>query len=296
MFATAGRAAPAVADVTVVDASGRSVVVADASRILCIGGDVTEIVYALAAGDRIVGVDTTSQFPPQALKEKTSIGYMRALSSEGVISVGATVALASERAGPPEVVKTLKASSVPYVEVPDDYSPEGLVKKIRLIARAIGSEAEGDRVAETVSANFATLAQLRGRIKLPLRALFVLGVQNGRIMVGGTNTSADAIFKLAGARNAAAGISGFRPVGDEAVVELAPEVIVGMQRAGDNDAHDLSQLPTLRGVQSTPAGAAKRIVLMDGSYLLSFGPRAPDAARDLMRALYPEIDGAGAQR
>ena len=61
-------------------------------------------------------VDTTSQFPAQALKEKKSVGYMRALSSEGVISVGASMVLASERSGPPEVVKTLKATSVPYVE------------------------------------------------------------------------------------------------------------------------------------------------------------------------------------
>ena len=74
------------AEVTVVDAGGRSVRVSDASRILSIGGDVTEIVYALGAGDRVVGVDTTSQFR-QALKEKKSVGYMRALSSEGVISV-----------------------------------------------------------------------------------------------------------------------------------------------------------------------------------------------------------------
>jgi heme transport system substrate-binding protein len=296
LLATAGSPAVSGAEVTVVDAGGRSVRVADASRILCIGGDVTEIAYALGAGDRVVAVDTTSQYPPQALKEKVSVGYMRALSSEGVISVGATLVLASERAGPPEVVKTLKASSVPYVEVPDAFSVEGLVRKIRLVAQAIGTEAEGDRIARNVMADFAALATLRGKIGRPVRALFVLGVQNGRIMVGGRSTSADAVLELAGARNAAADINGFRPVGDEAVVEMAPEVIVGMRRTSESDAHDLSQLFALKGMQSTPAGAARRIVIMDGAYLLGFGPRAPDAARDLMRALYPEIDGASKQR
>ena len=283
-------------EVKVVDAGGREVAIRDASRILCIGGDVTEIVYALGAGARVTAVDTTSQYPPQALKEKASVGYMRALSSEGVISVGATLVVASERAGPPEVVKTLKATTVPYVEVADDYSPEGLVKKIRLIARAIGSEAEGERVAEAVTAGFASLAPLRGKIRRPVRALFVLGVQNGRVMIGGKGTSADAILKLAGAENVAAGVSGFRPVGDEAILELAPEVIVGMRRVSGNDNHDLSQLLALKGVQATPAGAARRLVLMDGSYLLGFGPRAPDAARDLMRAFYPEIDSASAKQ
>ena len=48
--------------------------------------------------------------------------------------------------------------------------------------------------------------------------------------------------------------------------------------------------------QATPAGAAKRIVMVDGAYLLSFGPRVPDAARDLMHSLYPEIGGAGGKQ
>ena len=109
---------------TVVDGGGRTVQITDASRILSVGGDVTEILYALGAGNRIVGVDTTSQFPAEALKKK-SVGYMRALSSEGVISVGATVMLASEGSGPPEVVKTLKTTSVPYVEVSDKTSADG---------------------------------------------------------------------------------------------------------------------------------------------------------------------------
>jgi len=290
-----GATQAAFADVTVEDASGRRVRIADASRILSIGGDVTEILYALGAGDRIAAVDTTSKFPPPALLQK-SVGYMRALSSEGVIAVGATVVLASERAGPAEVVKTLKATSVPYVEVPDEYSADGIAKKVRLIARVIGAEALGDRIAAEVVANFAALAGRRARIHRPVRALFVLGVQNGRVLVGGKHTSADAMLALAGALNAATAVHGFRPLADEALIELAPEVIIGMRGSGDSDTHDLSQLLALKAIQSTPAGASRRLILMDGLYLLGFGPRAPDAAGDLMRALYPDIDAeAGRQ-
>jgi iron complex transport system substrate-binding protein len=294
LLAVAGRPAAAVAEVTVVDAGGRSVRITDASRILCIGGDVTEIAYALGAGDRITAVDTTSQYPPQALKEKQSVGYMRALSSEGVISVGATLVLASVQAGPPEVVKTLKATSVPYVEVPAEFTPDGIARKIRLVARAIGTEAAGDRAAQEMLKSFAELARLRSRIKRPVRALFVLNVQNGRIMVGGKGTSADAILTLAGARNAAEGIDGFRPIGDEAVLELAPEVIVGMRRVSADAPHDVSGLLAMKGVQATPAGTARRLVFLSGSQL-TFGPRTPAAARDLMRAIYPESDGEAAQ-
>ena len=283
----------AAAGVTVVDGGGRSVAVDDATRILSIGGDVTEILYALGAGHRIVGVDTTSQFPPEALKEKKSVGYMRALSSEGVVSVGATVVLASEGSGPPEVVKTLKASSVPYVEVTDKSSAEAIVSKVRLVAKVVGAEAEGEKLVQKVVDDFKVLADWRSKVGRPLRALFVLAVQNGRVMVGGQNTSADAILKLAGAKNVADDVTGFRPLPDEAIVALAPDVIVAMRRSSDKDGHDLSQLSTMKGVQSTPAGAAKRIILVDGLYTLGFGPRAPAAARDLMAKFYPDVIKAG---
>lgn len=287
----------ATAGVTVVDGSGRSVAVDDATRILSIGGDVTEILYALGAGHRIVGVDTTSQFPPEALKEKKSVGYMRALSSEGVISVGATVVLASEGSGPPEVVKTLKASSVPYVEVTDKSSAEAIVSKVRLVAKVVGAEAEGEKLVQKVMDDFKVLADWRTKVGRPLRALFVLAVQNGRVMVGGQNTSADAILKLAGAKNVVDDVTGFRPLPDEAIVALAPDVIVAMRRSSDKDGHDLSQLSGLKGVQSTPAGIAKRIIMVDGLYTLGFGPRAPAAARDLMAKFYPDVIGkAGSAR
>jgi len=291
---TAVAASPAVAeDVTVVDGGGRTVTVTDTSRILSVGGDVTEILYVLGAGKSLVAVDTTSQFPPSALEEKKSVGYMRALSSEGVLSVGATVVIASEAAGPPEVVKTLKGTSVPYVEVTEQSSPEGIAAKVALIAKVIGAKTRGEKLVQQMKADFAVLAEQRGKIKHPLRALFVLAIQNGRLMVGGQTTSADAIIKLAGAINAADGVKGFRPLPDEAVVELAPDVIFAMRRSGASSEHDLSQIFALKGVQATPAGKAKRIVMVDGQYMLGFGPRTPAAAHDLMSEFYPALAGTG---
>ena len=90
--------------------AGRIVKADDPSRLLSIGGDTTEILYALGFGDRIVAVDSTSQFPPDAAKKK-NVGYMRALSTEGVMSTGATLIVANAHAGPPEVVRALEASA-----------------------------------------------------------------------------------------------------------------------------------------------------------------------------------------
>jgi iron complex transport system substrate-binding protein len=275
------------AEVAIKDASGRDVKIADTSRIVAIGGDVTEILYALKADAKIAAVDSTSQFPLQALKEKPNVGYMRALSAEGVLSANPTVIVASKDAGPPDVVKALKASAVPYVEVPDDRTPEGAAAKVRFIASLVGAESAGENLAKSLEQDFAALAQDRAKITKPVRAIFVLTVQNGRATVAGGHTSADAVIKLAGAENAAGGIEGYKPLVEEAATELAPDAIVTMRYSSSTFTSD--QILSVKGLQASPAGQNKRVIEMDGLYLLSFGPRSAHAARDLMAALYPGL-------
>jgi iron complex transport system substrate-binding protein len=276
---------------TVTDAGGRKVEVADTSKILSIGGDITEILYSLGLEARIIGVDATSQFPAEALKQKTNVGYMRALSTEGVLSVAPHLIIASASAGPPEVVKALKQTSVPYLEVEDGHSPEGVIEKVRFVAQALDVSAEGDKLAQKIDGEFKALADQRAKIGKPRRAVFVLSAQSGRATVGGSGTSADAIFKLAGLDNAAASVNGYKPVVDEALVEMMPDVVVSMRRSSGT--HDVDKVMSMPGMQSTPAGQMKRTVIMDGLYLLGFGPRTPAAAMDLMRQVYPEIAAFG---
>lgn len=259
---------------------------AEPVKIVSVGGDVTEILYALGQQARIVAVDATSQFPPEALTEKKSVGYMRALSAEGVLSVGADLAIASERAGPPEVVKALK-SALTYVEIADGTTAEGVPLKIRAVANAVGVSDLGESLAAQVARELELLKTERGRIANPLRALFVLNLQAGRVTVGGDGSSADAILKLAGLENAASMISGFKPAGDEALIGMRPDIIVTMQRG--TGGHDTEQVLGLPGLAASPAGRARRVIVMDGLYLLGFGPRVATAARELLAAAYPEL-------
>lgn len=257
-----------------------------ADGIIAIGGDITEIVYELGAGDRIRAVDTTSVFPPEALESKPNVGYMRQLSPEGVLSVGARHVLASEGAGPPETVAALQASSLDYVVIPDDPSPEGIAEKVRAVAAALGEEAKGEELAARVSTRLERLAHARSRIEgPPVRVLFVLAVRNGRAIVGGEGTSAEAVIELAGGVNAVTGVVDYRPLGDEALVALAPDAILTMRRRGGSS-HTLEELDSLAGIRSTPAARHGRMYTMDGQRLLGFGPRTPDAAAELMDLLY----------
>lgn len=277
------------AAVTVKDAAGRGVEIADTSRIVSVGGAVTEILYALGLEKQIVGVDTTSLYPPRAAADKASVGYMRQLSAEGVLGLRPSLILAIDGAGPKETISVLQEARVPIVMVPDAFSGQGIVDKIRLIAQATGTETRAHCMVEQVQADLAALAALRSQIGGSKRVLFVLSLVNGRALVSGKNTAADGIIRLAGGVNAIDGYDGYKPLSDEAAIAARPDVVLTMQRGGPGTvtAESLFALPAFA---ASPAAANHAFVSMEGLYLLGFGPRTARAARDLAVALYPTLE------
>jgi iron complex transport system substrate-binding protein len=266
------------------------------ARIVAAGGVITEILYALDAGHRIAGVDATSLHPPEALKEKPNVGYVRALSAEGVLSLKPSRIIAIDSAGPPDVIRLLRDAGVPIHTIPEDYSQAGVAARIRAVGAAAGLSGPAEDLSAATERRFAELAVLRGGIERPRRVLFVLALRDGRPMVGGRNSGADAIIRLAGAVNAADAVEGYKPMSDEAVIASAPDVILMMDRGAHAvSATDLFRSPSF---SVTPAARRQALVVMDGLYLLGFGPRTPAAARDLMAAVYPErrLPALGASR
>jgi iron complex transport system substrate-binding protein len=278
------------AEVTVHDAVGRDVKITDANRIVSVGGAITEILYALGLEQRVIAVDTTSLFPPRALAEKPNVGYMRKLSPEGVLGLGPSLVLAAEGSGPKETIAVLESASVPFVQVPDRFSGEGVVEKIRLIAQATGTVARGECLARSVENDLAALARLRAHIEHPRNTLFLLSFVNGRPMVAGRATAADGMMALAGAANAVTAYEGYKPITDETIIAARPDAVLAMERASFRlDAQTVFDHPAFG---ATPAAAQKSLISMEGHYLLGFGPRAARAARDLAVALYPSLDPA----
>lgn len=254
--------------------------------VVSIGGSVTEIIYALGQEGRIAARDTTSTYPPEA-ETLRDIGYMRALSPEGVLSVDPALILSEAGAGPPETVDVLRSAGVEFVDLNEATTGAGIAEKIRRIgaeldvpdrAETLATQIEQDM--QEATANAATAAGTS-----PKRVLFILSTQGGRIMASGTGTAADAMIALAGGVNAVSGISGYKPLSDEAITRAAPDAILVMDRGGD---HEIlrDQLLAMPAIATTPAAADGRVIRMDGLYLLGFGPRTPRAVADLTAALY----------
>lgn len=254
------------------------------SRIVAIGGSVTEIVYALAEENRLVGRDSTSVYPPEALKLPDT-GYIRALSPEGVLSLNPDLILALDGAGPPPALEALKAAGVHTVTIPEGFDRKAIIDKIDAVGAALGVEEKAKALVAKVQVALDKAVASSEMQDRKVRVLFVLSAREGRLMAAGARTQADGIIKMAGAENVLANIEGYKPVSDEAVIAAAPEVILMMNGTGDHAASSETVL-ALPAIAQTPAGKAKRIVRMDGMYLLGFGPRTADAIVSLHDALY----------
>jgi iron complex transport system substrate-binding protein len=273
--------------VIVKDATGRMVNVRDATRIVSVGGAITELLYALGQDRRIVAVDSTSVYPPQALQEKPNVGYMRKLSPEGVLGLHPSLILAAEDSGTKEAIAILESVAIPFVLVPDRFTGAGIVEKIDMVAGAVGATEQGRCLGETVRADLDALARLRGRIERPLRVMFVLSFVNGRAQVAGRATAADGIIRLAGAVNAIADYEGYKLINDESIIAAKPDFVLAMRRAGF--ALEAGTVFANAGIGLTPAARSRSFVSMEGHYLLAFGPRTALAARDLAKAFYPTL-------
>lgn len=283
--------APAIAAGCVVlaslTASAAEIRHAQTKRVITVGGALTEIVYALGLEDRLVGIDTTSLYPPQALQQKPSVGYMRQLSAEGVLGLNPQLIITTDGAGPKETLAVLADAKVPLVTVPETFSEDGILDRIRTVAHELGAEQRGACLIGAVTKDLAAMRRLRERVGEKRRVMFVISFVSGRAMVAGRKTAANEIIALAGAANAVDGYDGYKPLSEEAIVAAKPDVILVMQRGRDQISSET--IFTNAAFALTPAAKDRAFIAMDGLYLLGFGPRTAAAARDLAVSLYPSL-------
>jgi len=257
-------------------------------RVVSVAGALTEIIYVLGEQDRLVGVDTTSTYPREALG-LPRVGYMRNLSAEGVLSLTPDLVLATSDAGPPVVLQQIRDAGVPVVQLASGHSLKAVTDHIRAVAGLLGVPEQGTRLASEFESGAAELREMISELRGRPKVAFLLNVGNGSPMVSGRNTAADAMIHLAGAVNVFTDYEGYKPVSAEAMIARAPEILLvttsTLKLSGG--ARGLLELP---GIGLTPAGRQRRIVAMNGLYLLGFGPRTVQAVTELAGRLRSPTD------
>ncbi|MCD1634658.1 ABC transporter substrate-binding protein [Martelella mediterranea] len=267
--------------------AGATEPLADPSRLVTIGGSITEIVYALGAGDQIVGRDTTSTYPPETAV-KPDIGYMRQLSPEGVLSIDPSAIITIEGAGPPETMDVLKQAEVEMAVVPEDYSRDGILAKVEMVGALIGKEAEAEALAADIKQRLdPLLAANEARPEEERKsALFILSLNGGKVMASGTGTAANGMIEAAGLDNAVGDFPGYKALSDEAIIDAAPDVIILMDESAGSRAPTTDDIAANPALSLTPAGEAMAIYRIDPVGMLNFGPRFAENLAALTTEIY----------
>lgn len=259
---------------------------AAAQRIISVGGDVTEIVFALGQGDRVIAVDDTSLWP-EAVASRPKVGYLRSLAAEGLLSLRPDLLLVGSGAGPESTLRQITSAGVAIARVPEGYSLDIVRQKISGVIEAleISGQPAGAEVLTRFDRERADLDRelpALSRQSVPRTTLLLAASGTASPQAAGQKTAGDAIIGLVGAANVFSH-PGYKAVSLEALAAAAPEVILVLDHRSSGDAvADLGGNPI---VQLTPAGRAGRIFSVSSAGLLGFGPRTPRLALELARRL-----------
>ena len=251
------------------------------TRIVSIDGAITEIIYALEAESSLVGVDTTSRYP-EAATDLPNVGYMRNLSSEGIMALAPQRIITSSDAGPDKVLKNLSQTGLDMVMITEENTVPGVQNKVMTVAEAVDATEKGKVLAKEIGRKAqSVLNKIEG--KEPARILFLLAAGGHGVMIAGKDTQASAMIDIIGGINVADQFSSYKPLTPESVLQLNPDALVIANTRGQ--AFDFDKFPTLK---LTNAYKNQRVVDGDSMLLLGFGPRISDALQLMIDGIYAD--------
>ncbi|NDL69117.1 heme/hemin ABC transporter substrate-binding protein [Vreelandella alkaliphila] len=260
-------------------------------RWVVLGGDIAETIAALDADIEVVARDDTVTHPPE-LAALPSVGYLRQLSAESVLSVAPNRVLAASQSGPQEVLDQLSAVGVTVDVIDAPASLSSIAEKVRAVAQHTQRQQQGNVLAASLTDTLERLVTLPPFPDMP--AMFILHQSGLTPRVAGSDTAAHIALEAVGLDNAFGGMTGYQSVAAEALAKEAPALVIMSQRGLDalGGENALWQLP---GMHLTPAGQEQRLIVIDDQALLGFGPRTPDQLFALRKDVEALLGSATAQ-
>ena len=265
---------------------------APAERVVCVSKQLNEFLFAIGAQDVLVGRDLTSVYPPE-IQHLTSVGYHRALSAEGILSLRPTLFLTDGNFGPAAVADQIRQVGVPILTLAPGNTPDSA----QAILEALGARFHRERAADSVVAAWRqgmadvlrdTTRWASGR--RPRVLIMHFGQIANDYLALKRGSVGDQMLRWAGAENAIDSAGGMMRLTPELIAKAAPDIIiatdVGFDRLGS-----AAKFGTLPGVAETPAARTGRIYRIEETDVMYYGPRTPAAVRRLEAFFHPEHAG-----
>ena len=274
------------AQVTVPSSDGVSVSISDARRIITMGGSITETVYALGAGAQVIATDQSSTYPAEVF-QLPKVPYLRALTSEGILSLSPSLIISSADVRPLTAVQQIRVTGTNMLLVEEVETLAGVIQKIETIGLALGKEKEAQQLITQNKLLYQRADSLQQNLTQKPKVMFVLAIRGeSTFMVAGNNSGAQSMIELAGGENAFYNFEGYKTITNEAVLAANPDIIITMTSRYAEVEAGLKKTPA---INLTKAVKNNQIVGIEGNFLLGFGPRFGEAILYLMEILHPEM-------
>ncbi|MCM1941471.1 ABC transporter substrate-binding protein [Streptomyces sp. G3] len=277
--------------VTVRSADGERVTVKGAERVVPLSGSLSEIVFTLGLGDRVVARDVTATFEQAARLPVVTRGHD--VSAESVLSLRPDLVLAETTTGPGEAVDQIRAAGVPVLFVEAAKGLDDVGPRIRAVAGALGVPEAGKELTRRSQQRIEAVRAQVPHGEKPRVAFLYLRGSASVYLIGGEDSGAGSLIEAAGAvdAGAASGLGkDFTAITSEALVKAAPDAILVMSK-GLESVGGVDGLVKIPGVAQTPAGMDRRVVSVEDGVLLNYGPRTDQVLKSVVAQLYGE-DGA----
>ena len=255
-------------------------------KVVVAGGSLTEIMYFLGLQQKIVALDVTSSYPKEA-KKLPSIGYVRALSTEGVLSLDPTLVIGENDMGPENVVEQIKRTNIDLRIIPETHSAEGIKSKVLCLGTIFDLN---DKTKKKVNDELVPLIDDLEEIqkknkKLKKRILLILSMQGTSPVVAGLGTAGDGFIKMTGASNVITEFEGWKPVSPESLILSNPDYILITSR-GMRSFKSIDELVKQPALSLTNAAKNRNVIDINGMAMLGFGPRGIMTALEVARRIY----------
>ncbi|WP_405993724.1 hemin ABC transporter substrate-binding protein [Streptomyces sp. NBC_00986] len=273
--------------VTVSSADGKKVTVENARRVVPLSGSLSEIVFTLGLGDRVVARDITATF--QQAAKLPLVTRNHDVSAESVLSLKPDLVLAETTTGPSEAMGQIRAAGIPVLVVDPAKGLSDVGPRIQAVADALGVPAAGKELTKRSEDRIAAVRKAIPRHKEKPRVAFLYLRGSASVyLIGGKGSGATSLLEAAGAVDAGAesGLKkDFTAITTEALAQAAPDAILVMTK-GLESVGGLDGLVKIPGVAQTPAGMNRRVVSIEDGVLLNYGPRTDQVLRSLVDQLY----------
>lgn len=246
-------------------------------RIIALANGSAEIISALGYKENLIGRDIAST--DLALSSVPIVTSGHLIIAEKIIALNPDLLLIDKASGPAAALDTVRNANILIKEIPDAWKLSDIPVKVTSIADAIGAPNSGKVFNSKLDSAMSDLNRVGKNIGVVF--LYLRG-GSAIYLVGGKGSGADSLISKVGAVDLGAAQlpNPFNPMSAELMASLNPDVILVMTK-GLQSVGGVNGVSNLPGVAQTNAGRSKRILSVDDSLLLSFGPRTPDLLKRL---------------